>query len=186
MSANPKAVASAVSQLASGAVIAYPTEAVWGLGCDPYCHQAVLKLLELKQRPVAKGLILIGSSISQVDFLLANLPAKLQQTLHCSWPGDTTWLIEDPQNLVPSWIKGNFSSVAIRISKHAGVKALCDAFGGLVVSTSLNPSGMQPALSEEASRRYFAADIDCFLSGELGGSPQPSKILNLVDGQVIR
>ena len=76
--------------------------------------------------------------------------------------------------------------MAIRISKHAGVKALCDAFGGLLVSTSLNPSGMPPALSEEASRGYFSTHIDCFLSGELGGNPQPSKILNLVDGQVIR
>ncbi len=186
MSANAKALACAVNQLVSGAVIAYPTEAVWGLGCDPYCHAAVLKLLDLKQRPVAKGLILVGSSISQVNFLLAGLPIQLQQKLRRSWPGDTTWLIEDTNNLVPDWIKGNFSSVAIRISNHPGVKALCDAFGGLVVSTSLNPSGMPPALSEEASRLYFAAHIDCFLTGELGGNPQPSKIFNLVDGQVVR
>uniref|UniRef100_UPI0019827226 L-threonylcarbamoyladenylate synthase n=1 Tax=Pseudomonas viridiflava TaxID=33069 RepID=UPI0019827226 len=54
----------------NGGVIAYPTEAVWGLGCDPWNAQAVERLLALKQRPVEKGLILVADTIHQFDFLL--------------------------------------------------------------------------------------------------------------------
>ena len=53
----------AVTALKQGGILAYPTEAVWGLGCDPFNQQAVLKLLALKQRPMDKGLILIAANV---------------------------------------------------------------------------------------------------------------------------
>ena len=60
-----------------GGVIAYPTEAVWGLGCDPWNETAVDRLLALKERPVHKGLILVADNIRQFDFLLDDLPERL-------------------------------------------------------------------------------------------------------------
>lgn len=70
-----------------GGVIAYPTEGVWGLGCDPWDEQATLRVLELKARPVEKGLILIASTIEQFDFILHDLPKEQLAKLQQSWPG---------------------------------------------------------------------------------------------------
>jgi len=63
-------------------VIAYPTEAVWGLGCDPWDSSAVERILELKQRPMHKGLILVAACVDQIRFLLDPLPEELQISAH--------------------------------------------------------------------------------------------------------
>ncbi len=176
----------AVDALHHSGVIAYPTEAVWGLGCDPFNQEAVDKLLKLKSRPVDKGLILVAGDIKQIQFLLKKLPADKLQKLTDSWPGPVTWLIEDTDDLLPAWIKGNFTSVAVRVSDHPTVKALCDAFGGCIVSTSLNPAGLDPALNISQSKGYFADAVDCYVSGDLGSSKKPSNIIELATGNVIR
>ena len=170
----------------NGGVIGYPTEAVWGLGCDPYSELAVEKLLQLKQRSRAKGLILVAANMAQVRPLLSHLSASQIDLLNNSWPGPTTWLIEDSQNLLPQWIKGQYSSVAVRVSQHKAVVALCEAFDGLVVSTSLNPAGSDPALSEAQSRTYFSSAVDVYVRGETGGLMQPSQIRNLTTGEILR
>ena len=176
----------AVDALHQSGVIAYPTEAVWGLGCDPFNQEAVNKLLKLKTRPIEKGLILVAGDIKQVQFLINSLPTDKLQKLNNSWPGPVTWLIEDNDALLPSGIKGSFTSVAVRVSDHPTVKALCNAFGGCIVSTSLNPAGLEPALNIEQSKAYFADSIDCYLPGELGSSKKPSNIIELATGKVIR
>ncbi len=172
--------------LSQGGVIAYPTEGVWGLGCDPFNEHAVIKLLNLKNRPVDKGLILVAASLEQVRFLIKDLKPEYLEKLECSWPGPVTWLIEDTNNLLPQWIKGNFSSVAIRVSAHPVVNQLCTAFGGCIVSTSLNTAGLAPALNEGQSRSYFGDNVDYYLSGELAVSNSPSSIIELASGKVIR
>lgn len=180
---DPNAIADCINL---GGVIAYPTEAVWGLGCDPYNQSAVDKLLQLKCRPVNKGLIIVASDIEQLDFLLQDLSSEQIQKLEESWPGPVTWLIEDVNNRIPSWIKGDFSSVAVRVSAHPTVKQLCKAFGGFLVSTSLNPAGGEPALTEKQSRAYFGDKVDCYVCGDIGSSSKPSRIFELSTGRVIR
>jgi hypothetical protein len=106
-----------------GGVIAYPTEAVWGLGCDPWSAAAVYRLLALKQRPVEKGLILVAADIGQFDFLLADLPAAWLARLEQSWPGPNTWLVPH-HNRLPEWISGVHDSAgarAVRAYRAAGV-----------------------------------------------------------------
>ena len=83
----------AANWISLGEVIAYPTEAVWGLGCDPFNPQAVAKLLALKQRPVEKGLILIAAHINQFAPLLARLDQDHYQQLKDSWPAPITSII---------------------------------------------------------------------------------------------
>ena len=122
-----------------GGVISYPTEAVWGLGCDPWDELAVGRLLALKDRPVHKGLILVADNIRQFDFILADLPQVWQDQLASTWPGPTTWLVPH-QNRLPEWITGGHPGVAIRVSDHPLVRDLC-ALTGPLVSTSANPSG---------------------------------------------
>jgi L-threonylcarbamoyladenylate synthase len=179
-------IAAAVGALRNGDLIGYPTEAVWGLGCDPYCEAAVSKILALKSRPVSKGLILIAGSFDQVEKLLIHLSPVQIDLLKASWPGPTTWVIEDGDNQIPSWIKGQFSSVAVRVTNHTGVVALCESFGGYIVSTSLNPSGIQPAVSESQSRIYFRESVKVFISGQTCGRSDSSAIKSLTSGDVLR
>jgi len=177
---------SAAQTLTTGGIIAYPTEAVWGLGCDPWNELAVEKILKLKQRSVHKGLILVASQWSQFEPLVAALTGPQIEQLQASWPGPNTWLIPDPQNWVPSWIKGQHSSVALRVSAHPLVAALCDRYNGPIVSTSANLAGGEPATSRLHIDSLFGDQLDYVVNGELGQNKQPSQVKDLVSGQVIR
>lgn len=169
----------------SGGVVAYPTEAVWGLGCDPLDHQAVQRLLVLKDRHWHKGVILIGSDWSHFADYLPKLTTEQQQKLEQSWPGPVTWLVPHNGN-VPYWITGNSELVALRMTAHPVAAALCDLVGGAIVSTSANPQGSQPARSAMAVHRYFGDSLDFVAPGRVGGNRTPSQIRNLLTGQVIR
>ncbi|MFT4996698.1 MAG: L-threonylcarbamoyladenylate synthase [Chitinophagales bacterium] len=169
----------------AGGVIAYPTEAVWGLGCDPFNEIAVRRLLVLKSRPETKGLILIADTIEVFEPLLEGITTEQRQKLAESWPGPNTWLVSHG-NLLPAWIVGEYSTVAIRVSAHPTVKKLCHAFGGPVVSTSANPSGKPPALDSASVKGYFGEQLDGILEGSVGGAKNPSTIRNLITDQVIR
>lgn len=173
-------------QLLDGKVLAYPTEAIWGLGCDPENEEATMRLLAIKRRPVEKGLILVASSISQVEYLLAGLSRKQRTQIAASWPGPTTWLIPDTDHHVPYWIKGEHESVAVRVTAHPLVAALCEAFGGPVVSTSANRSNHPPARSALQVHKHLGKDIDGILHGCLGGQSRPSTIIDALTGTVLR
>lgn len=167
-----------------GGVIAYPTEAVWGLGCDPWNMEAVLRLLALKARPVEKGLILVAADIAQFDFLIDDLPPAWRAQLQLSWPGPNTWLVPH-QGRLPEWISGVHDSVALRVSDHPLVRALC-AYTGPLVSTSANPAGRPAARTRLRVEQYFPGQLDGVLAGPLGGRRNPSLIRDLRTGEVIR
>lgn len=175
----------AIAALHSGGVIAYPTEAVWGLGCDPANELAVMRLLELKNRPVAKGLILIASREAQLDWLLSDLAKAQRARLSLSWPGPTTWLVPH-RNRVPAWIHGEHTTVAVRVSNHPVVRELCDCWGGALVSTSANLAGSTAAVKQFQVRRYFGNALDFVVPGSVGAAGRPSHIRDLVSDRVIR
>lgn len=167
-----------------GGLIAYPTEAVWGLGCDPWSAAAVDRLLALKERPMHKGLILVAGSIEQFDFLLDDLPERWVGRLASTWPGPFTWLVPHQERL-PAWITGEHDTVALRVSAHPVVRDLC-AHTGPLVSTSANPAGRPAARSRLRVEQYFHAQLDAVLGGALGGRRNPSLIRDLRTGDVIR
>lgn len=172
--------------LLAGGVIAYPTEAVWGLGCDPWDLPAVERILELKERPMDKGMILVASSVEQVRFLLDPLPAALQEKALAQWPGPVTCLLPDVREQVPEWVRGHHRTIAVRVSNHPVVRALCDAAGYPLVSTSCNPAGRQPARTQWQVRRYFGDQLDWLVPGALGGNRAPSRIIDITTGECLR
>jgi L-threonylcarbamoyladenylate synthase len=176
----------AVEVLNAGGVIAYPTEAVWGLGCDPFDALAVEKILRLKQRPVDKGLIVVAGDINQIAALIEPLSDAEKQLLTETWPGPTTWLLPDPNQCFPPWIRGTFSSVAVRVTAHPLVKRLCLAYGGPLVSTSANPATLPPARSRQRVMSWFGRHVDYVVPGRLGGNARPSVIRDLRSGSTIR
>lgn len=177
--------ASAVEQLREGKVIAYPTEAVYGLGCDPTNEAAALEILALKGRHAKAGFVLIASRFSQLEPWIADVDEALVERAMSAWPGPVTWLFpRAPQ--VPDYIAGSHPTVALRITAHGPSRSLCDAFGSALVSTSANPSTREPARSAAQVAAYFGARIAGILDGELGDSAKPSEIRDLASGNVIR
>lgn len=175
----------AVRALADGGVIACPTEAVWGLSCDPDNPDAVSRLLYLKQRPVEKGLILVAADVDQLAPLFEGLTEAQRSKLALSWPGPSTWLLPH-YDRVPPWIHGGSTKVAVRVSAHKDVVALCRSWGGALVSTSANPAGSRPATAQFQVQRYFQNQLDAVLPGALGGASRPTVIRDLLTDQVLR
>lgn len=180
-------VAAASAVLHDGGVIAYPTEAVWGLGCDPLNETAVLRLLAIKQRPVEKGLILIASRLLQLQgFInLTALPVDRTEAVRASWPGPHTWVM--PASVTaPRWITGAHRGIAVRVSAHPGVVALCDHYGGALVSTSANLSGQPASTSRMALDTGLLLQLDGVLDGETGGLQRPSSIRDALSDAALR
>ncbi|MDG2047900.1 MAG: Sua5/YciO/YrdC/YwlC family protein [Halioglobus sp.] len=184
MSGFPR-VAAAACVLRAGGVIACPTEAVWGLSCDPNNADAVAHLLALKRRPVAKGLILVAATEGQIGYLLAGLTAQQRATLADSWPGPATWLLPH-MGRVPAWVCGGHATVAVRVSGHPVVSALCSEWGGPLVSTSANRAGARPVREAFQVRRVFGTGLDYLLPGKVGVTERPTPIRDIMSGQIIR
>lgn len=184
---NELTVATAVPALQAGGVIAYPTEAVWGLGCDPGNEAAVLTLLQLKQRPVEKGMILVAADLLQLEgwVRMDALPADRRVDVLASWPGAHTWIVPAGPR-APRWITGEHSGVAVRISAHPLVSALCRAWGGPLVSTSANLAGRPPARTRAELDPALLARLDGLVDGSTGGRAQPTPIRDALTGQVLR
>ncbi|GAB3337875.1 Sua5/YciO/YrdC/YwlC family protein [Marilutibacter aestuarii] len=181
------ALDTAVAALRGGGVIAYPTEAVWGLGCDPFDEAAVTRLLRIKQRPVDKGLILIAARPTQLDGLVDwdALPDGRRDEVLASWPGPNTWVVPATAR-VPRWVTGAHDSVAVRVSAHLHVVALCHAFGAPLVSTSANLAGAPPAFLHDQLDPDLLSAVDAVAPGETGGMAAPTVIRDARDGQLIR
>ena len=175
----------AVESLRLGGIIAYPTESVFGLGCDPNNLQAVQNLLDLKSRSPAKGLIIIASNVEQlapwVDF--SCVPSL--QTIQSTWPGPETWVIPC-KNDVSKLLRGSHSSLAVRVSAHPIVQQLCEQFGGAITSTSANKSGEDTLDNLSSLQQQFSEQVDCYVSGNISGDVQPTRIRDALTGKLIR
>lgn len=181
------AIEQAASLLREGGVLAYPTEAVFGLGCDPHDRTAFERLFALKGRPYSQGVLLIAADFLQaapyID--LTKVSAKALEKVLASWPGPNTWIFPRSAH-VPEWVAGNHAGIALRVTAHAPAAALCQAFGGAVVSTSANPHGEPPARDLPTLERYFGARLDGVLDAELGGLDRPTVIRDALSGAIIR
>jgi len=171
--------------LLEGAVIAYPTEGVWGLGCAPESSSAVERLLQLKQRPTEPGLILVAADIQQFEPYLIGITPEQRQKLEQRWPGPVTFLVPETE-ICPHYIKGHHATVALRVSAHPIVRDLCRLKGGPLVSTSANLRGQPPAMSQAEVTAIFGDQLDFVIPGELGGQVGPSEIVDLESGRVVR
>jgi L-threonylcarbamoyladenylate synthase len=178
-------IAQAARWAACGGLVAYPTEAVYGLGCDPRDGAAVRRLLELKTRPEGKGLILIAADWSQLAPYVVTLDPGRMATIHATWPGPVTWLL--PARLeIPRWLTGDHATLAVRVTAHPLAAALCRRWGGALVSTSANRANRSPARSPLGVRRALGAGLDYILVGPCGGAARPSSIRDGVTGEVLR
>lgn len=177
----------AVDALTEGGVIAYPTESCFGLGCDPDNLQAVEKILQLKQRPQEKGVILIASDYSQLMRYVddSKIPQDKRYQVLSHWPGPFTLLLPTLDS-VPSILTGQFSTIAVRVTNHPIARELCRAYGKPIVSTSANLSGQPSAKSFSEVEQVFSEKVDFIVPGQIGESDKPSTIINPLTQEVFR
>ncbi|MBO1531021.1 Sua5/YciO/YrdC/YwlC family protein [Psychrobacter sp. F1192] len=198
-------VVQAATWLREGQLLAYPTESVWGIGCDPYNQAAVQRILDIKQRPIAKGMIVITDSAERLAPLLDVLDDAQRQRVTDSWLTDSptedlqyrqahTWLLPIPEayaKVIPDWITGQHPTVAVRVIAHPLIRQLCQQMVssynpfGLLVSTSCNPSSHPPAKTFNDAYAYFGEQIR-YLQAETLGYILPSQISDAITGKVIR
>lgn len=169
----------------SGGVIAYPTESVYGLGCDPLEYSAVERILTIKQRDAAKGVILIASRVQQLLPFMAKLEPAVMQKLEASWPGPVTWVVPAVP-AIPAWLTGGRETLAVRVTAHPIASALCTACDMALVSTSANRSGLPPARTALEVRARLGVGVDYILPGLVGSSPKPTEIREALTGKVLR
>lgn len=175
----------AARALARGGIAAYPTEGVWGLGCDPDNPDALARLLALKQRPAGKGLILITYTFAALAPYLGELDSAIQARALATWPGPVTWLWPAAPGL-DRRLRGDHDTVAVRVTAHPLAAALCQRFGGPIVSTSANLAGHRPARSALQARLRLGARIDVVVPGATGGLNGPTEIRDGRSGRILR
>jgi L-threonylcarbamoyladenylate synthase len=174
----------AIAALDSGGVIAYPTESIYGVGCDPWDDNALSKILTIKQRPWEKGLIVIAADFNQLQEFIQPLSTDILQQLEATWPGPVTWLLPVKEGVSPLLI-GEHDAIAVRVTAHPVARSLCEAYGGPIVSTSANLSGRAPAKQAYQVRQQLP-EVDYILTGRLGGADKPSQIRDARTGKVLR
>jgi L-threonylcarbamoyladenylate synthase len=187
MSSNPLSAsdrARIIELYQSDGVFAYPTEAVWGLGCNPFNRVAVERILALKKRPENKGLIVVAAELSQLETHLKLTPEMVAR-ITTPQERSTTWLVPCSDSM-PSWVRGAHTQVAVRFSTHPLVKLLCQSVAGPIISTSANPAGLAEALSEAEAKAYFGREVGCYVRGSLGDDPRPSQIIDSQTGAILR
>ena len=185
-----------------GNLLAYPTEAVWGLGCDPFNEHAVTQILAIKQRPIEKGMIVIAPNLASITEFFAPLPEHCQPPILTSWRNNssqnqaTTWLFPIPQHLpvsIPDWVTGGRATLAIRLIQQPNIAKLCEQLispanpYGFLISTSCNPTGQPPAITQAQAQAYFGdfPNVDYFAADTLGYT-QPSQIRDAITGELVR
>lgn len=175
-----------LAALQAAQVIAYPTEAVFGLGCDPDSQAAVAKLLALKQRSQTQGLILVAADYQQLSPYVddSRLSDEVKQRLWASWPGPINWVLPVFAT-TPAWLTGSFNTLAVRVSAHPIVRQLCLAFGKPIISTSANVSGFPPCRSLEALQAQLGHQLPV-LPGAIGSQLNPCEIRDALTNRCLR
>ena len=185
MSVSPILLDRARRVLLTGGLVAYPTEAVYGLGCLPERRDSVERLLTVKRRSWRKGLALIAANLEQLEPLVVLPDGVLRAEILASWPGPYTWVLDARQG-IPRWLSGGRDTLAVRVTAHPLARELCERTDGPLVSTSANRSGRPPLRNVLQVRREFGAEADCILPGPVGGLERPTTIRDGRTGAVLR
>lgn len=175
-------IARAADALLAGGVVTCPTEGVFGLSCMPDDDQAIARLLSIKQRDPAKGLILVAATREQLEPWMAASPDAIPEPI-VGQP--ITWIVPAATQVSPL-VRGEHPTIAVRLTTHPVVAAMCDATNSALVSTSANRSGEPVVRNAYSLRRKFSACVDYVVPGACGGATGPSEIRVLATGNVLR
>ncbi|MEM7101028.1 MAG: L-threonylcarbamoyladenylate synthase [Pseudomonadota bacterium] len=169
-------VLEAARVLREDGVLLQATEGVWGFACNPLSRVALDRVISLKRRDERKGFILISHDLQ--NFVSHMQGVSHRRDIEMSWPGPHTWILPN-NNRFDMQITGGRDTVACRVPGHLQTREVCAAFGGIVISTSANISGLEPVTTEEEAIAKFSGSVDCILKGRVDMPGQASTIHGL-------
>ena len=172
--------------LQKGGVILYPTDTVWGIGCDATNEEAVRRVYEIKRRADSKAMLVLVDSDVKVDFYVKDVPEVAWDLIQYATK-PLTVIYDDARNLAPNLI-GEDGSVGIRVTSEEFSKQLCFRFRKAIVSTSANISGEPSPASFSEIQDEIKQAVD-YIVGYRQDEPagaKPSSILKLGKGGVIK
>lgn len=182
---TPHRLRDAARVLRAGGVIAHATEGVWGLTCDAFNLDAVMRILALKQRDAGRGLIVVAHNAEILAPFVDPDAEAAWRRARATWPGPTTWLLP-ADAAAPWWLTGAHETIALRQSAHPETAALAATLGGALVSTSANVSGRPPVRSAWGARALFGNNIDFIAGGVCDRPGVPSTIRDAINDTRIR
>ena len=176
----------ALRVLRNGGVIVYPTDTVWGIGCDATNAEAVKRIYALKQREDSKSMLVLLDSPAKLNYYIADIPDAAWQLLDCSNDANDemmkplTIIYPGARNLAPNLIAED-GSIGIRITNETFSKALCEQLRHPIVSTSANISGhpSAPFFAEIEQAMLDGADYVCRFRREDDCPHEPSSIIKI-------
>ena len=173
----------AVEVLRKGGVILYPTDTVWGIGCDATNAEAVKRVYDIKQRDDSKAMICLVDSDARLQRYVRNVPDVAWQLIDSLTDSDarpTTLILDGAINLAPNLIADD-GSIALRITQEAFSKELCYRFQKAIVSTSANISGEPAAQNYRDIDPQIIEKVDyvCWSRRQEHQPHQPSSIIRL-------
>lgn len=180
---DPDPLTHAVNILQQGGIIGYPTEGVYGLGCDPFNPSAISALYALKKRSLNKPFILVASTTDQILELIDLHEITEAQQIFARWPSAITWVFPLSE-LGKAKLHTDHTSIAIRVSQHPVIQALCTRWGKPVISTSANEANHPPIKTYDQMVAEFNTLF--VLPGKLGSLLGPTPIFDAKTGDVLR
>jgi len=170
-----------------GGIIAYPTEAVFGIGCDPGNEQALQRLLTVKNRSADKGLILLAGNYEQLKPYIdeTQISREMLKSMLSKWPDGISQLVPKSKYISPL-LSGKFNTIAIRVTSQPDVVELCKQTNKPIVSTSANLSGQEPAKTWQTLSPELVEQLDFVIKGNTLGHNNPSQIIYALTGEVVR
>lgn len=172
--------------LQKSGVILYPTDTVWGIGCDATNEEAVRRVYEIKKRADSKAMLVLVDSPVKVDFYVKDVPVVAWDLIEMA-TRPLTIIYDGARNLAPNLIAED-GSVGIRVTNEEFSRQLCFRFRKAIVSTSANISGEPAAavFSEISEEILNAVDYVVDYRREETGHPKPSSIIRLGAGGVVK
>ena len=183
---SPLRLTQIARQLNRGAIIAYPTDTIWGLGCHPMLQQSVQQIQQIKQRSLGKALILLASRLEQ---LLPYIDQSIQHEhlVELDKPAarPVTWLIRAGQHC-PPWLTAGSDKVAVRLTSLSHIDLLCSTLQAPLVSTSANISGRTTIRNSVLAHKQFRHSVDYIIEGFRTSTTRASVIRDLQTGKILR
>ncbi|MBO4942878.1 MAG: threonylcarbamoyl-AMP synthase [Muribaculaceae bacterium] len=180
-------IRAAVAAMRKGGVILYPTDTIWGIGCDATDPAAVQRIFGIKQRADSKALLTLVGSLAQLERTVTGIPDVAYQLIELSEkPVTIVYDGVDPHSGIAPELLADDGSIGVRLTAESFSKALCLALGKPVVSTSANISGQAaPANFSDISPEIIAAvDYVCTSRRDETGKAKPSSVIRLcADGR---
>jgi L-threonylcarbamoyladenylate synthase len=172
-----------VQKLADGQVFIYPTDTVYGLGCDALDEESVQRIFNIKGRGFDKPLSVAFSSLSHLNEYVT-LEGGDEKELIKRLPGPYTFIVRNKK--IPAVVTGGLDTVGVRIPDYGPALEIIRGLGRPIITTSVNKSGQESAKNVQGISQEILDSVDFIIDGGQCGSGSPSRIIDLIDKKILR